>query len=100
MVEIIAEEQNKGKRMKRTEDSFRDLWDNITCNNIWIIGLPKEEEKNTGYDTIFEEIIDWWKFPQHGKEITQSSPWGAESSIQDKLKEKHTKTYINQTKKD
>ena len=28
-VEITAEEQNKGKRMKRIEDTFRDLWDNI-----------------------------------------------------------------------
>ena len=34
MVEIIAEEQNKVKRMKRTEDSLRDLWDNIKCTNI------------------------------------------------------------------
>ena len=25
MVEITSEEQNKGKRMKRTEDSLRDL---------------------------------------------------------------------------
>ena len=29
MVEITAEEQNKGKGMKRIEDTFRDLWDNI-----------------------------------------------------------------------
>ena len=29
MVEITAEEQNKEKRMKRNEDSLRDLWDNI-----------------------------------------------------------------------
>ena len=28
-VEITTEEQNKGKRMKRIEDSLRDLWDNI-----------------------------------------------------------------------
>ena len=34
MVEIIAEEQNKVKRMKRSEDSFRDLWDNIKCTKI------------------------------------------------------------------
>ena len=26
MLEITAEEQNKVKRMKRTEDSLRDLW--------------------------------------------------------------------------
>ena len=29
MVEITAMEQNKEKRMKRNEDSLRDLWDNI-----------------------------------------------------------------------
>ena len=28
MVEITSEEQNKVKRMKRIEDSLRDLWDN------------------------------------------------------------------------
>ena len=31
MVEITTEEQNQVKRMKRTEDSFRDLCDNIKC---------------------------------------------------------------------
>ena len=45
MVEITSEEQNKVKRMKRTEDSLRDLWDNIKCNNIWIIGVPEEEKR-------------------------------------------------------
>ena len=34
MVEITSEEQNKVKRMKRTEDSLRDLWDNNNCTNI------------------------------------------------------------------
>ena len=29
IVEVTSEEQNKVKRMKRTEDSLRDLWDNI-----------------------------------------------------------------------
>ena len=43
MVEIISEEQNKVKRMKRTEDRLRDLWDNIKCTNIQIIGVPEEE---------------------------------------------------------
>ena len=44
MVEIISKEQNKVKRMTRTEDSLRDLWDNIKCTNIQIIGAPEEEE--------------------------------------------------------
>ena len=34
MVETTSEEQNKVKRMKRTEGSLRDLWDNIKCTNI------------------------------------------------------------------
>ena len=34
MVEITSEEQNKVKIMKRNEDSLRDLWGNIKCNNI------------------------------------------------------------------
>ena len=34
MVEITSEEQNKVKRVRRTEDSFRDLWDNIRATNI------------------------------------------------------------------
>ena len=57
MVEITSEEQNKVKRMKRTEDHLRDFWDNIKHTNIWIIGVPEEEEKNKGYEKNFEEII-------------------------------------------
>ena len=34
MVEITTAEQNKEKRMKRIEDSLRDLWDNSKCTNI------------------------------------------------------------------
>ena len=55
MVEITSEEQNKVKGMKRTEDSLRDLWDNIKCTNIWITGIPEEKRKR-GYEKIFEEI--------------------------------------------
>ena len=57
MVEITSEEQNKVKRMKRAEESLRDLWNNIKFTNIWIIGIPEEEEKKKGNEKIFEEII-------------------------------------------
>ena len=54
--------------MKRIEDSVRDLWDNIKCNNIRIIGVPEEEEEKKGSEKIFEEIIVK-NFPSMGKEI-------------------------------
>ena len=54
--------------MKRTEDSLRDLWDNIKCTNIWIIGVPEEEEKKKVTEKIFEDIIVE-NFPNMGKEI-------------------------------
>ena len=57
IVEITTTQQNKEKRMKIIEDSLRDLWDNIKCNKIRIIGVPEEEEKKKGTEKIFEEII-------------------------------------------
>ena len=60
--------ENKEKRMKRMEDSLRDLWDNIKQTNIWIIGVPEEEEKKKRTEKIFEEIIIE-NFRNMGKEI-------------------------------
>ena len=68
MMEFTVVEQNKEKRMKRNEDSFRDLWDNIIYNNIHIIGVPEGEEREKGPEKISEEIIVE-NFPNMGKEI-------------------------------
>ena len=68
IVEITSTEQNKEKRMKRTDDSLRDLWNNIKCTNIRIIRVPEEEEKKKVSKKIFEEIIVE-NFPNMGKEI-------------------------------
>ena len=48
IVEITTAEQNKEKRMKRTEDSLRDLWDNTKHTNIRIIGVPEKKRKRKG----------------------------------------------------
>ena len=97
MVEITAMGQNKEKRMKRNEDSLRDLWDNIKCTNIRIIGVPEGEEREKGPEKIFEEIIVE-NFPNMGKEIA-TQVQEAQSPRQDKPKEKHTKTHSNQIDK-
>ena len=90
-MEITTTEQNKEKRMKRVEDSLRDLWDNIKRTNIQIIGVPEEEEKKKGTEKIFEEIIVE-NFPHMGKEIVNQVQ-ESQSPIQEKSKEKHAKTH-------
>ena len=54
--------------MKRAEDSLKNLWDYIKCNDIWITRVPEDEEKKKGYEKIFEETIVE-NFPNTEKEI-------------------------------
>ena len=69
VVEITAVKQKK--RMKRNEDSLRDLWENIKDSNICIIGVSEGEEREKGPEKVFEEIIAE-SFPNIEKEsVTQ-----------------------------
>ena len=67
MVEINEAEKKKEKGIKRNEDNLRDLWDNVKCPNIRIIGVP-EEDKKKDHEKIVEEIIVE-NFPKMGKEM-------------------------------
>ena len=68
MVEITSEEQNKVKRRKITEDSLRDLWDNIKGTNIRIIGVQKKMRKRKGMRKYLKRIIVE-NFPNMEKEV-------------------------------
>ena len=64
MVEITAKEENIEKRMRRNEDSLRDLWDSIKCTNIHIIGVLEGEQREKGpkeYLKIAEKILNMGK---------------------------------------
>ena len=93
---MTSEEQNQGKRMKRTEDRLRDLWDNIKHTNIRIIEVPEEEEKK-GMRKFLKrlqlKISPTWKRKQ-SKSKRHRVPYRI------KPKEKHAKTHTNQTNKD
>ena len=89
----LKQSRIKKKKIERNEDSLRDLWNNIKHTNIWIIRILEEEEGKR-HEKIFEEIIVK-NFPNLGKEITIQIQ-EAHSPIQDKPKEKYTKTHINQ----
>ena len=64
----MKERVKKKKRIKRNEDNLRDLWDNVKCPNIRIIGVPEETNKKKGHEKILEEIIVK-NFTKMGKEI-------------------------------
>ena len=68
MVEINEAERKKEKRIKRNEDNLRDLWNNVKCPNIQVIGVPGEEDKKKDHEKILEEIIAE-NFPKIGREI-------------------------------
>ena len=69
LVEITDVGQKREKRLKRNKDSLRELWDNVKCTNIIIIGVPEGEdrEREKGTEKIFKEII-FENFPNIGKE--------------------------------
>ena len=61
--------KQRGKKKKESnEDNLRDLWDNVKCPNIRIIGVPEEEDKKKGHEKLLEEVIAE-NFPKMGKEI-------------------------------
>ena len=66
-----TERKNKQtyKRIKRNEDHLWDIWDNVKCSNIWIIGVPEEEDIKKEHEKTHEEIIVE-NFPKMGMGIT------------------------------
>ena len=68
MVEINEAERKKGKIIKRNVDKLREIWDNVKCPTIQIIGFPEEEDKKKGHEKILEEIIVE-NFPKMRKKI-------------------------------
>ena len=98
MVEINEAERKKEKWIKRDEDNLRDLWDNVKCPNIQIIGVPEEEDKKKGQERILEETIVE-NIPKMGKGIA-TQVQEMQSPKQNKPKAKHPKTHIIQINED
>ena len=96
IVYITTAEQKKEKRMKTAEDGLRDLWNNVKCTNIQIMGVAEEKEKKKGSEKIFKEIIVE-NFPNMGKEIVSQVQEAQRDPYRKFSKEKHAKTHTNQT---
>ena len=48
LVEITDAELKREKRLKGSEHSLRELWDNVKRTNSHIIGVPEGEEREKG----------------------------------------------------
>ena len=66
-MEIMDVEQKREKRLKTNEHSLRELWENVKCTNIHIMGVPEREEREKGTETLSKEITAE-HFPNMGKE--------------------------------
>ena len=60
-------EQLHEKRLKKYEDSLRELQDNMKCNNIRIIGIPEGQEKEQGIENLFEKMTEHFPNLERGK---------------------------------
>ena len=54
--EITDAEQKREKRLKKNEESLRELWDNVKRTNIRIIGVPEGEDREKGTEKTLQEI--------------------------------------------
>ena len=61
-------EQNEETRTQKSEESFTDLWDNLKCSNIQIIGVPEGEEEEQEIENLLENIRKE-NFPNPAKKI-------------------------------
>ena len=52
-----AERKNEKKWSLEKRNDIRDIWNNVKCPNIQIIGVPEEEDKNKGHEKILEKIV-------------------------------------------
>ena len=64
----IQLKQNEETRIQKSEESLTNLWDNLKCSNIRVIGVPEGEEEEQEIENLFEQIMKE-NFPNLAKEI-------------------------------
>ena len=62
IMEITQSEQQKEKQILKIERNLRDIWDNIKCTNIPIIGSQMEKRNRRGSKMYLRKL--WLKISQ------------------------------------
>ena len=59
----IENNQKNKKRIQKTKDRLRSLWDNFKHTNIHITGVSEREEKEQEIENLFEKNNNGRKCP-------------------------------------
>ena len=64
----IQPEQNEETKTQKNEERLLNLWENLKCSNVLIIGVPEGEEQEEEIENLFEQIMKG-NFPNLVKEV-------------------------------
>ena len=64
----IQPEQTEETRVRKNEERYLNLCNNLKHSNIQIIGVPEEEQQQQEIENLFEQIMKE-NFPNLAKEI-------------------------------
>ena len=68
--EIKREDEIRGKRMKRTEQSLHGMWHYVKRPNLRLIGVPESDgEKGAKLENMLQDII-WENFPNLARQAS------------------------------
>uniref|UniRef100_A0A9L0T9Q9 L1 transposable element RRM domain-containing protein n=1 Tax=Equus caballus TaxID=9796 RepID=A0A9L0T9Q9_HORSE len=67
-IEMLQAEEERELRLRRNEETLRELSDSIRRCNVRMIGVPEAEEKEKGAESLFKEIMAE-NFPILGREM-------------------------------
>uniref|UniRef100_A0A9L0SHU0 L1 transposable element RRM domain-containing protein n=1 Tax=Equus caballus TaxID=9796 RepID=A0A9L0SHU0_HORSE len=67
-IEMLQAEEERELRLKRNEETLRELSDAIRRGNLRIIGTSEGEEREKGAESLFKEIMAE-NFPNLGREM-------------------------------
>ena len=54
IMEITQSEQQTERQRKKNESNIQDLWGNIKCVTLCLIGVPEGDKKEKEIENVFE----------------------------------------------
>lgn len=93
LVDRVMESTQAEQQIEKQKDTVQDLWNDIMCTNIHMIGVPEGEEGEKRVENLLEEITAK-NFCNLGRE-RHTGPRITGSPKEDEPKEVHTRRHNN-----